>query len=126
MTAFVRRESGCVYFFADARSHMAREIQERADVYLAFSDIRRQKYVSVHGSASIISDRKKIEELWAIPARVWWKDPGNPDVRLIEVNPKDAEYWDAPGNVVSSLLVALTLVKGTYPNAGEHRRVSFQ
>jgi general stress protein 26 len=124
MGAFVRRDEGAIYFFTDERAHKDDEIRRFSRVCLAFADTKGQKYVSVSGTAEISRDREKIEELWAIPAKVWWKSPDNPNIRLIKVIPEEAEYWDAPGNLISGIKVALALVKGTYPDAGEHHKVA--
>jgi hypothetical protein len=38
--------------------------------------------------------------------------------------PQEAEYWDAPGNLVSSVKVAFALVTGAHVDYGEHKKVS--
>jgi general stress protein 26 len=123
MGAFVRRDEGVVYFFTDDRAHKDEEIRQHPHLGLAFADTRGQKYLSVSGTAEILSDRDKIKELWAIPAKVWWKTPDNPNLRLIKVTPVAAEYWDAPGNLISDFKVAFALVTGGYPKAGKHKKV---
>ena len=125
MGAFVRRQESAVYFFTDERAHKDEEIREYPRVCLAFADTASQKYLSVSGTAEITADQKKIGELWAIPAKVWWKTPNNPNIRLIKVRPIEAEYWDAPGNLISDFKVAFALVTGGYPDAGEHKKISF-
>lgn len=124
MGAVVRQDEGAIYFFTDDRAHKDDEIRQYHKVGLAFADPRGQKYVSVSGTAAVCRDRKKIEELWTVPAKVWWKTPDNPHLRLIKVTPEQAEYWDAPGNAISNLKVAFALVKGTYPTAGKHEKVT--
>lgn len=119
MCAMVRRDERSVYFFADRQSHEA--IRRSSQVCLSFADTRRQKYVSVSGTASLSADAEKIRELWVLGAKVWWKHPENRDVRLIKVVPETAEYWDSPGRMMSSLKVAFALVTGGYPNPGDHR-----
>jgi general stress protein 26 len=86
-------------------------------VGLALADTRGPKYLSVSRSAEILSDRDRIKELWAIPAKVWWKTPENPNLRLIKVTPVTAEYWDLLGNlmIMSDFRVAFALVTGGYP-----------
>jgi general stress protein 26 len=123
MTAFVRRAEHSIYFFTDARVTTNVELQRSPNVCLAFSDIRRQKYIWVYGTATVNSDRGKIGELWNIAAKVWWKSPDNPNIRLITVNPEEAEFWDAPGNIISGLDVAVALIKGSHPHAGHHKTV---
>ena len=103
--------------------HKDDEIRQHPRVCLAFANTRSQKYLSVSGTGEILNDREKIRELWAIPAKVWWKTPENPNLRLIKVTPVEAEYWDAPGNVISDLRVVFALVTGGYPRLGNHKKV---
>jgi len=126
MGAFVQRRENAVYFFSDARAEKNEEIRRYPQVCLAFADLRKQKYVSVSGTAEVIEDRDKVKELWSISAKVWWRTPDNPNLRLIKITPSEAEIWDTPGQVVSSLKVALALLKGTTPDhGGEHVKVAF-
>jgi general stress protein 26 len=124
MGAFVRRQEGLIYFFSDTRAHKDEEILEFPKVNLGFADTHREKYVSVSATAQVIDDRQKIKELWSIPTKVWWKSPDDPNIRLIRVKPEEAEYWGAPGNLVSSVKVAIALVTGAHVDYGEHKKVS--
>jgi general stress protein 26 len=124
MGAFVRRDVGLIYFLTDQRAHKEEEIERSPQVCLSFADPHGQKYVSVSGRAAISSDRRKIRELWSIPAKLWWDSPDDPNIRLLTVTPDVAEFWDAPGNVVSSLKVAFALATGTHVDAGEHKKVA--
>jgi len=124
MGAFVRRAEDAIYFFTDDRAHKDEEIRAYPQICLTFADPHGQKYVSVSGTAEINSDRAKIEELWAVPAKVWWSTPDNPHLRLIKVTPEQAEYWDAPGNVMSSLKIAFTLATGKRLGYGDHKKVA--
>src|SRR4051812_41681239 len=123
MGAFVRPKEGLIYFLTDVRAHKDEEIREFPKVCLAFADPHRQKYVSISGSAKTVIDRQKIEDLWSIPAKIWWESPEDPNIRLITVTPEHAEYWDAPGNVISDIKVALGLLTGTHPDPGDHMKV---
>ena len=124
MGAFISRQERTIYFFTDARAEKGEEIRRYPRVCLAFADIKGQKYVSVSGTAQISSDRKKLEELWSIPARVWWEKPDDSNVRLIKFTPEEAEYWDAPGNLVSNIRMVIALATGPHPDAGEHKKVA--
>jgi general stress protein 26 len=124
MSAFARPEEGIIYFLTDARAHKDDEIRKFPKVCLAFADPRGQKYVSISGSAVISSDRKKIEELWSIPAKVWWESPDDPSIRIIAVTPEDAEYWDSPGNLASNIKVAFGMATGRHLDPGDHKKVA--
>jgi general stress protein 26 len=92
-------------------------------VCLAFADTSGQKYVSVSGTARIGVDRSKMRELWRLGAKVWWESPDNPNLRLLTVIPEQAEYWDAPGTLISAFKVAFALATGRHLDPGEHKKV---
>ncbi len=123
--AFVRREEGAIYFFTDLRAHKDDDIRAFPKVCLGFADTSDQKYASVSGTAEVILDRQKIKELWSIPVKIWWQSPDDPNILLVKVTPEDAEYWDSPGNLISSVKVAFALATGSHVDYGEHQRASF-
>ena len=123
MGAFVRRDEGALYFFTDDRAHKDDEIRRHPEVCLAFADTGGQKYVSVSGTARLSADREKIKQFWSAGAKVWWGDSDNPNLRLIAVQPVEAEFWDSPGSLISGLKVAFALATGTHLDPGEHKQV---
>jgi general stress protein 26 len=124
MRAMPRRQENAVYFLADARRHKEIEIRGNPNVNLAFADARGQKYVSVAGHAQVMNDRSRIAELWSTPAKAWWSDPKDPNIRVLKVVPRDAEYWDSPGTVMSYVKMFAAAATGTRPAMGENRKVS--
>lgn len=123
MGAFIRRDERAIYLFADARSQITGQISEYPRVCLAFTG-RGQKYVSISGIAEVNSDLEKIKRLWAMPAKVWWKTSDNPHIRLIKITPLEAEFWDTPGYLMSSLSTLLAFATGGYPKAGDHKKLA--
>jgi general stress protein 26 len=65
-----------------------------------------------------------VRELWGTPAKAWWDSPDDPNIRVLKVTPKDAEYWDSPGTVVSYVKMAAAAATGTRPDLGENRKVA--
>jgi len=124
MGAFVRRDENAIYFLADARRPKEAEIGACPQVCVAFADTHGQKYVSVSGTAEVSADRRKIRQLWSIPARIWWDTPEDPNIRLITIVPENAEYWDSPGNVVSNIKMAVALATGAHPYPGKHEKLA--
>jgi general stress protein 26 len=124
MAAHVQPEEGMVYFLTDARQHKDDEISEDPAVCLAFADTSGQKYVSVSGHAKVLDDRSKVHELWSTPAKAWWQNKDDPNIRILSVAPEDAEYWDSPGTAVSYIKMAAAAVTGTKPNMGKNEKVS--
>jgi general stress protein 26 len=124
MAAYIRDDEGAIYFLTDARRHKDDEIKANPNVSLAFADAGDQKYVAMTGLAEVSNDRAKIKELWSTPAKAWWDSPEDPNIRVLKVSPKDAEYWDSPGTVVSYVKMAAAAVTGSRPDIGENRKVT--
>jgi general stress protein 26 len=122
MSAYVRREENAVYFLADARQHKDEEIQQNPNVSLAFA--KGQDYVAVTGRASVSNDRAKIKQLFGPEAKAYWDSPDDPNIRILKVTPHDAEYWDNPGKVVSTVKMAVAAVTGERPDLGTNRKVA--
>jgi general stress protein 26 len=124
MAAFVEHDEGAVYFLADARHHADDEVARSPVVNLSFADTGGQKYVSVSGKAVVSNDRDKIHELFATPARAWWDNADDPNIRLLKVTPDEAEFWDSPGTLVTYVKMAAAAVTGTRPAVGDKRKVA--
>lgn len=119
---------GDLWFMTSASSEKIGDIEARPEVALTYSDERRHSYVSISGDASVVHDRAKIHELWTEVARIWFpKGKDDPDIALIKVSVRWAEYWDSPGGTVKLAYGYLkSLVGGTPPkDEGENRTVQF-
>lgn len=127
MVAVQEKFDGELWFFTEANSPKIEEIQKDANVLLSYSEPADQNYVSINGTAKIVTDRAKITELWSEYLRTWFpKGKEDPNIALICVTVEQAEYWDAP---TSAFLHAYGYVKavvtGKQPEAGDNRKVSF-
>jgi general stress protein 26 len=62
-------------------------------------------WVSVAGTAQVVDDVEKKRELWSAGVEAWLPDgPDSPQAVLLRVRAESAEYWDAPGGRVATLL----------------------
>lgn len=123
MSAHVEPIENTIYFLTDSQSPKDDEIEARPNVCLAFSDPGGQKYVSLSGEAEVSNDRDRIHELWSTPAKAWWDNPDDPNIRVLKVTPKFAEYWDSPGTVVSYIKMIAAAVTDTRPDIGDNAKV---
>ena len=72
------------------------EIHANPHVNLAFQDGRR--FVSLTGTAHVVTDRALIHRLWSESWRVWFpRGEEDPSLCLLAVEPSEATYWDAAG-----------------------------
>lgn len=124
MRAYVQPEENAVYFLADARRHKDEEIARHPDVNLSFADTGGQKYVSLTGKATISNDRARIKAMFGTPANAWWDSVEDPNIRVLKVTPDDAEFWDAPGKMISYIKMAAGAATGSRPQVGDNRKVS--
>jgi general stress protein 26 len=116
---------GEIWFFAKRDSDKVMDIIANPLVNVSYSD--DGKFVSIAGIADIVSDVAKKKELWHEDLRVWF-DAGaeSPEVVLIHIVGKSAQYWDTPDNILAK---AISVVKVMFTRdkdaAGDSEKVQF-
>src|SRR5690606_11282784 len=93
----------------------------QANVSLSSSD----SWVSLSGTARLVDDRQKIEELWNPMVEAWFPEgPDDPSVGVLKFTAESAEYWDSPGGKIAT---AFSFVKskltGEQYDGGENAKV---
>ena len=58
------------------------------------------------------------------PAKAWWKSADDPAIRVLKVTPKDAQYWDSPGTVISYVKMMAAAVSSARPQVGDSAKVT--
>jgi general stress protein 26 len=118
---------GSLWFFTSASSHKVDEIAKLPRVSVSFADPDNQRYVSISGTAQLVRDRKKIDELWRPEFKMWFPNgKDDPDVALLRVSTEQAEYWDSPASTIGYVLnFVSSLVSGKEADLGENRKVQF-
>ena len=91
-----RREERKVLFLIGVEGHKDEEVARDPHVCLIFMDAERNDYVSLTGEACVRNDRVAIRELWRDGLKNWWEGPEDPRLRVLEVTPIDAQFWDRP------------------------------
>jgi general stress protein 26 len=126
MHAIPDRDENAVYFITDTRGAKDDEIAAAPDVCLSFADIGDNTYLSITGSAELMRDPAKAEELWSTETQAWWpRGPHDPSVRVLRVAPEQAEYWDTRGNAITvALKLTAARVTGKPPDLGTNRKVN--
>jgi general stress protein 26 len=117
---------GDIWFFTSASSHKVSEINRLPKVNVSFADPDNQRYISVSGTAQLVRDRAKIDELWRPEFKIWFPEgKDDPEVALLRVSLEKAEYWDSPSSTISyALSFVSSLVTGKQPDMGENRKVN--
>jgi general stress protein 26 len=112
---------GTLWFFADDRSGKVREIERDPRVFLVMQNEQQSRYLQLAGTASLVSDRAKMRELYTPAVKAWF--PGgvdDPHVVLIRIDVTNGTFWESPGGIVH-VLAALTksAVTGTPGKSGK-------
>jgi general stress protein 26 len=117
--------NGDLWFFTGVSSHKVNEVAGSPKVNVSFADPEHQKYVSTSGTAELIRDRKKIEELWKPEFKMWFPEgKDDPEIALLRVNVTKAEYWDSPSSTVGYVLSFVSsMITGKQPDFGENKKV---
>lgn len=97
-------EDGTIWFLTSEGSTKVQEIAKNPNIGLAYADSGSECYVSIAGTAKVTNDRALIQEFWNPFYKAWFEGPEDPSIRLIEITPSSAEYWDTKGGKVVSLL----------------------
>ena len=90
---------GDVWFFSAGESRKVAEIEADPSVELSYSDAARFLFISMSGTATIVRDIAKKQELWIEDLERWFEDgPDDEDVVLIKVTPNVVAYWNGEEN----------------------------
>jgi general stress protein 26 len=117
---------GDLWFFTSANASKVDEVQHNQHVNVSYAEPKDQKYVSVSGTAQLVRDRQKIEELWNPLFKAWFPQGlDDPEVALLKVSVDKAEYWDSPSSRVVRLVgFAKALVTGKpISNPGDNAKI---
>jgi general stress protein 26 len=119
---------GDLWFFTGISSHKVSEVSQSPKVNVSFADPQNQKYVSTTGTAELVRDRQKIDELWKPEFKIWFpKGKDDPEIALLRINLEKAEYWDSSSSTIGyALSLVSSLVTGKQPDMGENKKVDLK
>ena len=109
MATQARAAGADLWFVTDASAYKLDELEQDAQVNLAYYNQKSREYVSISGTARVSNDRAKIAELYRPDWKAWFggdsKEAGTPDdprITLIGVDVESAVYLevDKPRPVV--------------------------
>ncbi|MEO6418091.1 MAG: pyridoxamine 5'-phosphate oxidase family protein [Polyangiaceae bacterium] len=85
-----------LWFITGGDTLKAHEIEADGRVQVICQDGR--SYLTVTGTARLVTDRAKLDELWQETMRTWFpKGKDDPSLVLVMLTAKEGEYWDHSG-----------------------------
>ena len=117
-------EQGSIWFIGDKRTELVESVGRQPEINLSYSHPAKSLYVSVTGTARLVTDAAKLEELWS-PAYEAFFEQGkqDPNIQLIQVTARGAEYWESDGKILTALKMATAAVTGATQSLGNHEKV---
>ena len=106
-------DDGNLWFLSDKNSNKNFEINLNPKVELFFAQ-PHDKFLTLHGNATILYDRRKIKELWNPIIKVWMPEgEDDPNLSIIKVTPEDGYYWNNKnGKMVAIAKMTVAFVTG--------------
>ncbi|MBA3600578.1 MAG: pyridoxamine 5'-phosphate oxidase family protein [Acidobacteria bacterium] len=117
---------GDLWFFTSTDTHKTDEIEKDRRVNVSYAAPDSNTYVSVSGTAALVNDKEKIEELWNPIYKAWFpKGLDDPTLILLKVSVEQAEYWDSSSSTIVQVVgFVKALVTGERADGGDHGRVN--
>jgi general stress protein 26 len=123
MGPIAREAENAIYFLTSVETHKDDEIARDPHVCLTFAKPDDGKYLVVTGQARVLDDRPLVRDLWNTGAEAWWEGPDDPRVRVIEVTPEDAQFWEGPHGLVGTVQMVMAAATSMPPAMGDQRKV---
>ena len=122
------KTDGDLWFFTKLHSGKVEEVKRDQRVNLSYSDAKKNRYISVTGTANVTLDKGKMKELWQPVYKAWFPDGlDDPEIALLRVSVESAEYWDAPHNTVVKLVgFVKAVVTGQEYQPGENKTLDLE
>lgn len=104
--AMAERTGSKVWFVSDRDSAKVDQVVAEGTAVLTVQDSRR--WAAATGTATIVDDRARLEQLWSTPMKAWFPDgPQDSDLVAISVDLSDGEYWDVSGGKLARFAVGV-------------------
>ena len=119
-------EDANLWFFMSRRGDPVADLTADPVVNAVYADPGADSYVSVSGTASVMEDLAKKQQLWSKMSEAWFPGgPGDPDLALVCLKITHANYWDVKeSKIVQLYQMAKAAVTGKPPtDLGEHAKI---
>ena len=114
-----------LWFFMSRRGEPVADLAADPVVNVSYAHPGSDRYVSVSGTASVVDDLAKKQQLWSKMAEAWFPGGvGDPDLALVQVKIVHAHYWDVTENKIVQLFhMAKAALTGKPPKLGEEAEI---
>ena len=118
-------EDASLWFFMSRCGEPVADLALDPVVNVVYADPAANRYVSISGTAAVVDDAGKKQQLWTKAAAAWF--PGGStdvDLALVQVRIMHADYWHNDASKMMQLFhVASAAVSGKAAPLGEKTRI---
>ena len=118
-------EDGLLHFFVSRQTELGQRLRQDGNVNIAYVDPAKDVYVSLAAHATVKEDEALRKRLFNALDKAWF--PGgvdDPNLELVEVQIRHAEYWNAKESKLTQLLkIATAAATHQQAHVGEHREL---
>lgn len=113
-------EDDSLWFFMPRSGEPVADLEAEPNVNVVYAHPGQDSYVSVSGTARVVDNLAKKEQLWSKLNEAWFPaGVTDPNLALVQVQITHANYWDAKSNKLVQLFAkaraAITGRPPTYP-----------
>ena len=132
MSTQAKRPRVDFWFVTSTETHKVDELEAQPEVNLSYYNNKSREWVSVSGTARIVTDRELIRTLYKPDWKAWFGDeggvrnggPNDPRLALIEVEAHEATFLkSSQPRAVQLFKVAKAMLTGETPKVGDMRHV---
>ena len=119
-------EDANLWFFMSRRGEPVADLTSEPTVSVVYADPNKDSYVSVSGTAFVVEDFAKKQQLWSKLAEAYFPaGVTDPDLALVQVQIIHASYWDVKeSKLVQLYQMAKAAFTGKPPTGlGEHAEI---
>ena len=110
-------EAGCIWFLSGKDSTHNANIEADGRVQLNYADVKAFEFMTVYGTAEIVTDKSKLNELYGSSDDAWFDGVDDPNLSAIKVCPLDAHYWDPKnGKLITMFHIGVGAITGEKPD----------
>lgn len=117
-------DTGNIWFLSGKDSDHNRDINKDKKVQLMYSDPSDMKFISIYGTAEIVTDKSILEELYSKMDNAWFDGENDPNLSAIKVTPSEAAYWENDSNKLVTLFkLASSAITGNDQEIGTSGKI---
>jgi general stress protein 26 len=108
MTAQLDGDKGPIWFFTSSENDIVEKLGRKRRAIATFASKGNEIFAAVHGKISLEKDTEVLDRLWNRFVAAWFEGgKQDPKLRLLRLDPENAEIWLDGSNLFAGLRLIL-------------------